>query len=66
MFLALRVLPGEICKRLNAECNLPERGKEQSGARSVAHGHLGYQQGRGAAALAACGERVAAEIPERR
>jgi hypothetical protein len=32
MVLALQVLPGEICKRLNAECNLPERGKEQSGA----------------------------------
>lgn len=67
MVLALRVLPGEICKWLNAEHNLPEKGKDRSGTPGSARGHLGLGQGRGPEGdLAACGERVAGETLERR
>jgi hypothetical protein len=67
MVLALRVLPGEICKWLTAEHNLSEKGKGRSGTPVPARGHLGAGQGRRpAAVLAACGERVADEILERR
>jgi hypothetical protein len=67
LVLVLRVLPGEICKWLNAEHNRPEKGRERSGTPGSTRGHLGSGQVRGpAGVLAACGERVAGEMLERR
>jgi hypothetical protein len=67
LVLVLRVLPREICKWLNAEHNLSEKGGGRSGTPGSARGHLGFGEGREpAGTLAVCGETVCDEILERR